>query len=155
MKVYLIRHAHAVDEGLRLDDAARWLSAKGRRVAREVGTLLAAEGVAFDAVLSSPLARALQTAELVAAAAGYAGVVEVLPPLQPGVPPRVAAAALAEHGLAVAVVGHEPGISGLGAHLLGRPSFPGFKKGQVVLVEDGRALWSVDPDAMIVVPLGG
>lgn len=148
MKVYLIRHAHAVDEGPRLGDDHRYLTARGRRVAREVGARLEREGVIFDAVLSSPLPRALQTAELVAERVGFTGVVEVLPPLAPGVPPRIAAGELAARGVAVAVVGHEPGISALGAVLLGRPSFPPFKKAQVSLVEDGRPVFWLDPDTL-------
>ena len=150
MKVYLIRHAHAVDEGARLDDAHRYLTARGRKVAREAGARLLAHGATFDAVLTSPLVRAVQTAELLAERLGYLGEIVALPALAGGVPPRVAAEGLAARGVAVAVVGHEPGISALGALLLGRPSFPPFKKGQVSLIEDGRAVWYLDPDTMVI-----
>lgn len=149
MKLYLIRHAHAVDEGPRLVDEHRYLTHKGRRVAREVGARLLAEGVTFDAVLCSPLVRAVQTAELLAErVAGFTGEIEALPPLSPGIPVRVAAGELASRGNSVAVVGHEPGISALGAFLCGRPSFPAFKPAQVYLIEDGKPVWYLDPVAL-------
>src|SRR5688572_20209987 len=83
MRVYLIRHAHAVDAGPKLPDEARWLSDRGRKVARRVGKALAKEGVELDAVLTSPLVRAVQTAEVLAAAAGYQGAIEAVVSLSP------------------------------------------------------------------------
>jgi phosphohistidine phosphatase len=148
MRVYLIRHAHAVDEGVALPDEARWLSPRGRQVARAVGKRLAGHGVSFDAVLTSPLVRAVQTAELIAAAMDFTDPVEAMASLTPGVPPRVVGQLLPSRGVSVAVVGHEPGISALGAFLLGRPSFPPFRKCQVSLVEDGVAGWWLDPETM-------
>ena len=53
----------------------------------------------------------------------------------------------------VLVVGHEPGISALGAHLVGRPSFPPFRPGQVTLIEDGVARWSLSPDRLEIEPI--
>lgn len=148
MRVYLVRHAHAVDAGPRLPDEARWLSKRGRKVSRKMGKRLAAEHVELDAVLTSPLVRAVQTAELLADAADYTGEIEALVALSPGVPARVAAGELAARGAAVAVVGHEPGISELGAFLLGRPAFPPFRKGQVAFIDRGRPVWTIDPDKL-------
>ena len=73
--------------------------------------------------------------------------------LAPGVPPRVVAEEVTAHGVAVLVVGHEPGISALGAHLVGRPSFPPFRPGQVTLIEDGVARWSLSPDRLEIEPI--
>jgi phosphohistidine phosphatase len=148
VRIYLVRHAHAVEEGPRVSDEHRWLTARGRRAAREVGARLHSEGVTIDAVLTSPLVRAVQTAELIAERLAFTEVIEALPPLSPGVPPRIAAAEFASRGAAVLVVGHEPSISGLGAFLCGRPSFPPFKKAQVMAVDDGRAQWALDPDTL-------
>jgi len=36
----------------------------------------------------------------------------------------------------------------LGAYLTGRPSFPPLLKSQVVLIEDGRAVWFVHPETL-------
>ena len=148
MKVYLIRHGHAVDEDGSLTDEQRYLTRKGRKTVREVGRVLKEAGVELDAVLTSSLVRAVQTAELIAERLDFLGIVEAVPALVPGVPPRIVAALLPSRGSAVAVVGHEPGISMLGAYLIGRPSFPPLNKGQVVLIEDGRPAWFVHPETL-------
>lgn len=148
VQVYLIRHGHAVDGGGAISDEQRYLTKKGRKTMREVGRVLKEAGVVLDAVLTSPLVRAVQTAELVAERLDFLGLIEALPALVPGVPVRVAAAELASRGASVAVVGHEPGISMLCAYLAGRPSFPPLNKGQVVLIEDGRAAWFVHPETL-------
>lgn len=155
MKVYLIRHAHAVDSAapdslVPLRDDHRYLSPRGRQTARAVGRVLREQGVSFDAVLTSPLCRAVQTAELLAEATGFTGVVEVLPSLVPGVPPRLGAQELPTRGASVAVIAHEPGQSTLGAFLCGRPSFPPFRPGQVSLIEDGQPRWFIHPDTLQV-----
>jgi phosphohistidine phosphatase len=150
MRIYLLRHSRAVDEGAALPDDCRYLSAAGRRRAREVGARLAKEGVEFDAVLVSPLPRAVQTAELVADRVGFLGEIEVTPRLAPGVPARVLAAELASRGAAVAVFGHSPGVSDLGALLCQRPSFPGLKPAMCAVIEDGRPLWWLDPETLQV-----
>src|SRR5262249_16813410 len=144
--ILLIRHAHAVDrEQEDIGDDERWLTAKGRDVARRVGEALRKKGVAIDEVWTSPLVRAVQTAELVAAGAGYAGTIAVLPELAPGGKNRRVAEALEASAGVVAAVGHESDISTLAARLCGQPTFPAFRKGQVVAIENGRAAWSVDP----------
>lgn len=151
MRIFLIRHAHAVDEGPRLGDEHRYLTAKGRKLARAIGRRLKEEGVELDVVLASPLVRAVQTAELFAGALDYVGTVEASPALAPGVPPRVAAEELvARAAQSLAVVGHEPGISAIGAFLVGRPSFPPFKKAQVCLLDNGRPAWTLDPDSLTI-----
>ncbi len=148
MRIYLFRHSRAIDEGPGLADDDRYLTLDGRRRAREVGARLAREGVTFDAVLSSPLPRAVQTAELVADRVGYLGAIEVTPGLAHGAAPRVVASELPSRGVAVACFGHMPTISSLGAFLCGSPGFPGFQPCQAVLIEDGRARWSLDPVAL-------
>jgi phosphohistidine phosphatase len=148
VQVYIIRHGHAVDEGPGLGDEQRYLSKKGRKAVREIGRALRDEKVELDAILTSPLVRAVQTAELLAERLDFLGVIEVLPQLCPGVPPRLVAAELPSRGVRVAVVGHEPGLSMLGAFLCGRPAFPPLRKGQVSLVEDGHPRWFLNPDTL-------
>ena len=61
--IWLLRHGDAEHvEGK--PDAARELTAKGRRQSRDAGLALAALGVELDACLSSPKIRARDTAEL-------------------------------------------------------------------------------------------
>ncbi len=148
VQIYLIRHGHAVDAAPDLEDEQRYLSKKGRRIVREVGKTLHEAGIELDAVLTSPLVRAVQTAELLAERLDFLGIVEALPALAPGVPPNVAAAALTSRGTQVALVGHEPGISILGAYLCGRPAFPPLRKAQVSLIEDGKPVWFLNPETM-------
>ncbi len=148
MRVFLVRHAQAIESGERRSDEQRFLTPDGRETARKVGACLEAEGVSFDAVLTSPLVRAVQTAELLAQGTGYAGVVEAFFALAPGLPPRLVAEEVGNHGREVAVVGHEPTISALGAFLTQSPSFPPFRPGQVVLIERGMPKWAIRPDTL-------
>jgi phosphohistidine phosphatase len=62
MKLYLLRHAEAADG---VPDAERPLTAKGIAQSKAVGQFLAERGVKFDAAFTSPLVRAVETAELV------------------------------------------------------------------------------------------
>ena len=62
MFMYLLRHGDAEDGND--DDAARRLTPKGERQARAAGRALAAMGAEIDACLTSPKARAADTARL-------------------------------------------------------------------------------------------
>jgi phosphohistidine phosphatase len=131
-----------------MGDEGRWLTDQGRSVARRVGARLRADGVNLDLILVSPLVRAVQTAELIAQGLEWMGPVEVALCLAPGGSARVAAQEVASRGASVAVVGHEPNMSALGAQLTGQPLFPGFKKGQVCLVADRKLVMTLDPDTL-------
>src|SRR5580692_8774979 len=122
MRLYLVRHGEAVSEDDAGSDRDRWLADRGREHVRALGRVLRETGVAPDAIASSPLPRAVQTAELLAAALDHLGAIETWRCLEPSAQPQVAARRLLAAGTAVVVVGHEPSISALGALLLGRPS---------------------------------
>ncbi len=142
----MIRHASAVADAEVGSDEARYLSASGRQDCRIVGRMLRDENVVFDAMLTSPLVRAVQTAELLADATDYLGVIEAHPGLRPGAVPRVVAHELPTRGVAVAVIGHEPTISLLGAFLVAQPGFVPFRKCQVCAIENGKPLWTLRAD---------
>jgi phosphohistidine phosphatase len=150
VKLYLVRHAEAVSEETAGSDDVRWLSARGREAARGLARLLREQNVEIDAVVSSPLPRAMQTAELVAGGLDYLGVVEAMTSLVPGAHPRRAAEELATRGRAILVVGHEPTMSSLGAYLLGRPSFPPFRTAQCNAIENGAPTFTARADVMQV-----
>jgi phosphohistidine phosphatase len=150
VKLYLIRHADAVAEDVAGSDHERWLSARGREAARGLARLLREQGVELDAIATSPLPRAVQTAELLASGLDYLGVVSVMPALAPGCHPRRAAEQLASLGVAVAVIGHEPGISGLGAYVLGRPAFPPLRTAQCCALYRGAPAFTARADLMTV-----
>jgi len=146
VRLFLARHGHAVPEDRFLPDDYRHLSAQGRGQATGVGQVLAREGVAFDAILSSPLTRAIQTAELMGAAAGFAGTIEVDVGLCPGSSPHHVVETLSRHTGTVLVVGHMPGVTVLGGLITGKPGFPPLKPGHVFAFDGPHPLFKVDPD---------
>ncbi len=67
MDLYFMRHAVAVDPAeWQRDDSARPLTPEGRWQATMAGEAMACLGLRFASILTSPLARARETAELVA-----------------------------------------------------------------------------------------
>jgi phosphohistidine phosphatase len=152
MRILLIRHGDAVPEEDAGSDRDRWLSAKGREHARILGRLLREQRIEPDAILSSPLPRALQTAELLAQALDYIGIVTSLRCLEPSAQPRVAANEIMSRTGSVILVSHEPAISGLGAFLLGRPAFPQFRTAQCCVLEDGKPTFTARADLDQVQP---
>lgn len=146
MNLYLVRHGDAVSEDDAGSDRDRWLSARGREAVRILARLLREQQLAPDAIVCSPLPRAAQTAELLAAGLDYLGVIESLRCLEPAAHPRVAAAEVTNRGTSIVVVGHEPSLSALGAFVLGRPSFPPFRTAQCCAIEDRRPTWCARSD---------
>jgi phosphohistidine phosphatase len=67
MKVYILRHGDAVEHGdPRFAENERPLTSKGVRETTRLAKMLRDKEISFDALLSSPLTRARQTAEIVA-----------------------------------------------------------------------------------------
>ena len=118
MKVVLVRHAEAAPGD---PDELRALTPAGHEQARRLGEQLRADGVQPDAVLSSPLLRARETA----ADLGF-GDPEPLDELAPGATADDVKAAIAARGETVVVVGHQPDCSRITAALRGgaEPAFP-------------------------------
>ena len=153
MRIYLVRHGDAVPEEAAGSDRDRWLSPRGREATRVLGRLLREQAIAPDMILSSPLPRAVQTAELLATSLDYLGIVTALRCLEPAAQPRVAATAIHAAGTAVIVVSHEPAISALGAYLLGATAFPQFRTAQCCAIENGKPTFTARADLGQVVPL--
>lgn len=141
MHVFLIRHAHAVDEAPGLPDEARHLTPEGRTAARALGDRLKWYDCTPTAVWTSPATRAVQTAELFVAGLGWDGPVEALPVLAPvgDVRATVALIRRCAADATVVVVGHEPAISALGGLLTAQPAFPALKKAQCARLDDVAA----------------
>lgn len=146
MRIYLVRHGDAVPEEEAGSDRDRWLSPRGREAARILAKLLREQQVELDAILCSPLPRAVQTAELVAQGLDYIGVISARRFLEPGAHPRLAATEIPASGASVLVVSHEPTISSLGAFLLNRPAFPPFRTAQCCAIEDKKPTWTARAD---------
>lgn len=146
MKIYLVRHGEAVSEDDAGSDRDRWLNANGREAVRVLGRLLRETRIEPDAIVCSPLPRAVQTAELLAQSLDYLGVIVSLRSLEPSAHPTRAATEIMQAGRAVIVVGHEPSISALGAHVLGRPSFPPFRTAQCCFIENSKPTFMARAD---------
>ena len=144
MRVYLIRHAHALDAN---DDPERPLSDRGRRQVHALAAFLRRSGLFEPAEFwHSPLARSQQTAELLARRLGFSVPHIVAPELQPESDPRAIARRLQLSAHAPAIVGHEPQLSALATLLVtGRMDLPVFvmKKCSALALEGGGPHWSV------------
>lgn len=110
--IYFLRHGDAEDGNG--DDAARRLTPKGERQARAAGKALAAMGAEIEACLTSPKARAADTARLACEALGVEP--ETAEELRGG--PFDSLSLAAGRG-DVLLVGHEPDFSGEVARLTG------------------------------------
>jgi phosphohistidine phosphatase len=155
MRLLLIRHAIAADLGRGIErDEDRPLTAKGRRRFQRVAAGLVRIAPKPRAILSSPLLRARETAELVARAWG-----DVRPKIAPvladgDIPGILRRLAGFDEEDTVVLVGHEDWISEFTAHLLSGKSGSAFRyrKGGVALVEvkrgeaaRGRLVWFIPP----------
>ena len=152
VRLYLVRHGDAVPEEDAGSDRDRWLSPRGREATRVLGRLLREQNIAIDAILCSPLPRAVQTAEILAQALDYLGPIASRRCLEPSAQPRVAANEVSAAGMSVLVVGHEPSLSALGAFLLGRPAFPPFRTAQCCAIEDTKPTFTARADIAQVQP---
>jgi len=139
----LIRHAKAVDETLELPDHARHLTPHGRVQAKSLGDRLRWYDCEPTHVWSSPLVRAVQTAELLVVGLGCEKPVEIMPLLAPYESPRDLVAALGKlpAEAVVIAIGHEPGLSAVGALLVGQFDFPGLDKATAARIVDGQLRW--------------
>ena len=129
MKVFLIRHAEAAPGE---PDELRTLTEHGFAQARELGKRLAREGVRPDAVLSSPLLRARETADAIAKATGAEA--EPIERLAPGATADDLRDAVKGRGATVVVVGHQPDCSQIAAAVTGGPE-PPFKPAGMLELE--------------------
>jgi phosphohistidine phosphatase len=155
VRLLIIRHAIAVDPGTGgMSDEERPLTAEGAKKWKEAAQGLAAILDPPGALLTSPLLRARQTAEIAGQAWGG---------LNPRKTDALAGGNLDELESVVdghhdqeliALVGHEPWVSTLLAHLLGTRQAERlvFKKGGAALIEvpaglaaGGQLVWLLPP----------
>ena len=141
-ELYLIRHGIAEERGEAWpDDAKRPLTDDGAARVRKSARGLARLGVSFDAILTSPLVRARQTADAVASAFELRPHIVAAESLAPGGTYQAVLADLEKQSrrARIALVGHEPGIGELASRLAGSRHPLEFKKG---------AACRIDVDAM-------
>jgi phosphohistidine phosphatase len=161
MHLLIVRHAEAVERSETVPDEWRCLTVKGRKDAAQVAKAIAEAGHKPRLIITSPLTRAVQTAEIAARFARRKHSVEVHPALAPN--GQVAEVAAYVRGLSdagrIMIVGHEPQLGELTAHLLGRDTPVELKKGGCVALklagetEPAVFLWYLAPDKKRVVTL--
>lgn len=157
--LYLVRHAIAAERGEEWpDDTRRPLTERGVSRFKQCVSGLTWLDAAIDEIFTSPLVRARQTAEILAAGVDGKPPVKVLEPLAPG---HTAAAVMAQLAKSakrrrIALVGHEPDLGELAAHLIGAGRALAFKKGGVCRIEvegltskhAGSLTWFVTPKVL-------
>jgi len=157
MLIYFLRHGEAVTTG---DDWSRTLTTEGANRIRAEAAVLKALDVRPDAIFTSPLPRAVQTAEIVAEILSPDRSVQTREELAPG-----ASLGDLQHVLSglegdgsVLVVGHEPDLSSIVAALIASGSARiELKKGGLALVESdvpvgpgsGKLRWLVEPALLL------
>ena len=157
--LYLIRHAIAAERGEEWpDDAKRPLTERGIARFKDGVHRLKRLDVAIDEIFTSPLVRAKQTAELLAAGIEGKPSVKILEALAPG---HTATATMAQLAKAakrrrIALVGHEPDLGELAAHLIGATRALPLKKGGICRIDvesltskrAGALIWFVTPKVL-------
>jgi phosphohistidine phosphatase len=142
VKVFLVRHGDAdaeIPEGL--GDEARALTAKARLSILQHFHGLAARMGGLDLVLTSPLVRAVQTAQILVHALGHEGLLKAHRSLLPDMPVGAIETVLNEHaGENIVMVGHQPSMGAMASHLLAMSSFPRqVNPGTVIALERSDA----------------
>jgi phosphohistidine phosphatase len=153
--LYFVRHGKAGHHSMAADDDERELTDAGVAALQAAAPVWRRMNLRPDVVISSPLPRALQTAELVMAALGRSDEPVVDDRLRPGADWANLARAMAAHPQArhVMFVGHEPDLSGAVSLLTGAASVR-MRKGGIACVEfpgvpepgAGELAWLLDPD---------
>jgi phosphohistidine phosphatase len=156
LELYLIRHGVAGERGEEYpDDSKRPLTSDGVARLRKEAQALDQLGVTFEQILCSPLVRTRQTADV------FAEIMKSKPPvttsdaLTPAGSPAAVIQELGKHmrKASIALVGHEPNMGELAAHLIGAKIPLPFKKGAIARIDfsvfppkgKGELVWFVPP----------
>jgi phosphohistidine phosphatase len=153
--LYFMRHGKAGQHSAAANDHERTLTDAGVAALRAAAPLWRRLNLRPDVVISSPLPRALRTAELLVEGVGLPRPPVADERLEPGAGWGDLARAMAAHPEArrVMFVGHEPDLSAAIRLLTGASSIR-MRKGAVACVEfygipepgAGELAWLIDPD---------
>jgi phosphohistidine phosphatase len=159
MKLILIRHAEAIDREEGIVEANRYLTPAGRDFFRKTARTLRDRKLSPDLILTSPLLRAVQTADILAEALDYRGPLLAVEELEPGCGLAELRQLLDRHPQAreLVMVGHEPDFGTMVGELLDLPHGFAFKKGTAVkltvapkrLAGGGRFKWLASGKGLI------
>ncbi len=134
MKLYIVRHAAAVDRSQEISEEARFLTPEGRIYFRKTARTMLKNGIEPALILTSPLLRAVQTADILAETLSYSGPLLVKDELRPGFDMGLLGRLLEDYRSAdeLVLVGHEPDLSALIAVLVSASKGFNFKKGAAI-----------------------
>jgi phosphohistidine phosphatase len=138
LELYLIRHGIAAERGKEWpDDSKRPLTPEGISRLRKTARGLNAIGVGFDQIVTSPLVRTRQTADVFAEELKSKPPVVTADALAPAGTPASVIQEIARHVRKprVALVGHEPNLGELAAQLIGSRTPLEFKKGGICRID--------------------
>jgi phosphohistidine phosphatase len=138
LELYLIRHGIAAQRSDDYpDDSKRPLTNNGIARLRREAKALEALGVSFDQIVSSPLTRTKQTAEILAETMKSKPPIATIDALAPAGTPSAVVQELVKYArkARVAVVGHEPNLGELAAKLIGARIPIEFKKGAICRID--------------------
>lgn len=137
MIIHVVRHAEAIERSEDIPEEHRFLTRRGRKRFRRVAQALKKAGVAPDVILTSPLIRAVQTADILAEVLQHKKELQVAQLLAPGFGPESLDELLDGYPEAeeIALVGHEPDVGSLAQSLFGETSACALAKGAVISFE--------------------
>jgi phosphohistidine phosphatase len=159
LALYLVRHGLAGDRGPDWpDDSKRPLTTDGIAKLRKEARGLTAMGESFDLIVTSPLVRARQTADVFAEVLKTTPAVVASDALAPAGTPSGVIHEIAKHvrKARVALVGHEPNLGELAAQLIHARAPLAFKKGGICRIDFdvlppkgvGSLVWFLPPKVL-------
>jgi phosphohistidine phosphatase len=134
MIIHLVRHAEAVERSPEIPEEHRFLTRRGRNSFRRVASSLKKSGIQPDLILTSPLIRAVQTAEILAQRLKFKGELLVTALLAHDFQTKDLYELLKGFPKAreIAFVGHEPELGTLARTLLAADSACTLDKGATI-----------------------
>lgn len=138
MKLYLLRHGIAEDGHARMRDEDRQLTPEGRKKLAELLRVARKADAAPTLILSSPLVRAVQTAQIAASELKCKEKIVEVRSLTPGADPRETWEEIRVHKTEseLLLASHNPLCASLAGYLLGTPElYVDYKKGALMRID--------------------
>ena len=136
MDVYVLRHGKAGPPAGAAGDNGRTLTREGKKEIRGIAKAMQGQKFRFDAIATSPLPRAKETAAIVARALGQKDRVAVWDELAPGGDADTVCYRAAQYDAdaSILICGHEPALSSLVSRIVA-----GRDDASIVLTKGGLA----------------
>lgn len=116
-RLILIRHGKSGWDDMFADDHARVLTSRGAQAAQSIGRWLSEQNAIPDHILTSDAARTLETTEQLCLGLNATPTTTPYPQLYHASPDTIHDLCTRQTAQCIAVVGHNPGIGMLAAHL--------------------------------------